>query len=183
LSYSPNLHRGSSAQLHIGCYKYLYHINMKTQRIAVLLFLLTLVSCKEHSSGTDTADIPSFMYITSRCLSAALSVSSSRANTTAATPDSNFTYTFKQNLILDFSAAGNCCPDSNRFVVSQEIRNDTVLVTIIDTARNLCRCMCSYMIHAQWNNLPLDSYIVRCRLGDGKTFIDPIHFVAVVRKP
>jgi hypothetical protein len=96
--------------------------------------------------------------------------------------DSIFSYSFSQNLILDFSAIGNCCPDSNRFTVNYDIRSDTIVVTVIDTARNLCRCNCLYMIHIQLTDLLMDNYTVRCRLGNGQTFIDPTHLVNVTRK-
>ena len=154
---------------------------MNKPYIAILVFPLALLCCKEHSSGTDASNGPSFTYRTSSCISSAYAKSLPGARA-AAVSDSIFTYSFTQNLVLDFSATGNCCPDSNRFTVSQEVRGDTLLVTVVDTARNLCKCMCLYLIDVQWIDLPLNRYVVRCRLGNGQAFIDPSHLVTVVRK-
>ena len=80
--------------------------------------------------------------------------------------DSCFTYQFHDALDVYFCASANCCPDSNRFLIKHEIRNDTILVTIADTAANLCRCNCSYMLHAEFQNLPGDQYVFVCRRED-----------------
>ncbi len=76
--------------------------------------------------------------------------------------DSCFSYRFEDFLLVDFCAAGNCCPDSNRFLIKCSIRQDTILVAIADTAANLCRCTCRYLLHVQMEGLPLDSYRFVC---------------------
>ena len=80
--------------------------------------------------------------------------------------DSCFTYQFHDALDVYFCATANCCPDTNRFLIKHEIRNDTILVTIADTAAHLCRCTCTYMLHAEFQNLPGDQYVFVCQRED-----------------
>ncbi len=95
--------------------------------------------------------------------------------------DSVFIYSFKDSLVLDFSVIANCCPDSNRFSISQVTGTDTLVITVADTAMNLCRCVCPYLIHARFEGLPQDRYIVICRICDEGNFDDPLYLVEVVR--
>jgi hypothetical protein len=158
---------------------------MKREILFSIFILCMFTSCKDKSTNTDIANntkSPTFSFETSKCISSVSSSSSMLAKELISTPDSIFSYSFSQNLILDFSAIGNCCPDSNRFTLGQEIRSDTIIITVIDTSQNLCRCNCLYMIHVEMLNLIQDNYTVRCRLGNGQTFVDPTHLVNVVRK-
>jgi hypothetical protein len=155
---------------------------MKRVIIFSIPILCMFISCKDKSTNADNTKSPTFFYETSKCISSVSSSSSILARELITTPDSIFSYSFSQNLILDFSAIGNCCPDSNRFTLGQEIRSDTIFVTVIDTAQNLCHCNCIYMVHVEITDLAQDNYTVRCRLGNGQTFIDPTHLVNVVRK-
>ena len=95
--------------------------------------------------------------------------------------DSLFLYSFPDSLVLDFSVKANCCPDSNRFSISQTTGSDTIVVTVTDTAENGCRCVCPYMIHTSFESLPYDRYVVRCRLCASGDCDDPIYLVEVVR--
>jgi hypothetical protein len=38
------------------------------------------------------------------------------------------------------------------------------------------------MVHMQVTDLSMDNYTIRCRLGNGQTFIDPTHLIHVTRK-
>jgi hypothetical protein len=80
--------------------------------------------------------------------------------------DSCFSYRFRRALAVDFCASGNCCPDSNRFLIEAEVAHDTIFVTIADTAGQLCRCNCSYLLHVELYDLPLSSYVFVCRRED-----------------
>jgi hypothetical protein len=80
--------------------------------------------------------------------------------------DSCFTYQFSDALDVYFCASANCCPDSNRFRIRHDIRSDTIFVTIADTAAQLCRCNCTYMLHAEFHNLPKDRYVFFCSRED-----------------
>ena len=146
---------------------------MKSILLFLFLSLLTILSCKEKTVNSQNALTPSFISKSSKCVTSNLSKGSAL--------DSVFTYSFNQTLTIDFSAWANCCPDSGRFVLNQSVQNDTILVSVIDTAQSLCLCICPYIIHVEANDLPLDQYIVRCRIGDGNNFLDPIHLVAVSR--
>ena len=79
--------------------------------------------------------------------------------------DSCFTYSFSDKLVIDFCVNGNCCPDSNRFYTTSDIFRDSISITIADTAQNLCRCMCNYIIHGEFESLPYDKYFVKCSIG------------------
>jgi hypothetical protein len=148
---------------------------MNCQKIFLFISLCTLTACKEKSVEVDQAKIPTFSYETSHCVSSAM------PKGTIVFSDSVFSYSFSDNLIMDFSSIGNCCPDSNRFIVSHEIRQDTIMITAVDTAQNLCNCNCLYMIHTEVIGLPMDRYVVRCYLDREQAVIDPIHLVTVIR--
>lgn len=83
----------------------------------------------------------------------------------AVTADSCFTYLFDSNLIIDFCVTANCCPDSDRFVLSADIISNNISITVQDTAADLCRCICPYLVHAEFCELPLDDYLVRVLVG------------------
>jgi len=80
--------------------------------------------------------------------------------------DSCFTYQYHDALILDFCASGNCCPDSNRFSFTHRVSQDTIVVTVSDTAAHLCRCICTYLLHVEIYNLDRDEYILLCARDD-----------------
>jgi hypothetical protein len=96
---------------------------------------------------------------------------SSQLGKASTSSDSCFTYLFHDALFIDFCAAGNCCPDSNRFAFKHEIRGDTIAVTIADTAVALCRCMCKYILHAEFHDLPRDQYVFVCKRADASSSI------------
>jgi hypothetical protein len=81
-------------------------------------------------------------------------------------PDSCFSYRFQDVLVAEFCASGNCCPDSNRFLIGSVIEHDTIVVIIADTAAHLCRCNCTYRLHVELADLPLSSYLFICRRED-----------------
>lgn len=97
-------------------------------------------------------------------------------------PDSCFSYRYEDLLLVDFCATGNCCPDSNRFLIQCEIRQDTILVTIADTAANLCRCNCRYLLHVQLTELSLPSYQFVCVRKD-ESAGSVLYSERVYRKP
>jgi hypothetical protein len=89
--------------------------------------------------------------------------------------DSCFTYTFDADLDISWCVPANCCPDSQRFALSCTVLHDTINVAVRDTAQNLCRCMCSYTIHARYADLPLDHYLVHVQYGDNILYREVIH--------
>ncbi len=141
--------------------------------IAVGLTALLCFSCKEKSANPETQAPGSFSYESSKCMRGVLQK--------ASVSDSVFTYTFSDKLIIDFSVTANCCPDSNRFSVSSTTGIDTIVVAVVDTAQNLCKCICPYMIHAEFGNLPNDHYVVHCTIGNSQGYTDPIHLVNVYK--
>jgi hypothetical protein len=146
-----------------------------TTMVVILGFIVFLCfSCKDKSTNSETQSTISFSSQSSKCLSNGLSKSSGL--------DSVFTYSFTQNLIIDFSVNANCCPDSNRFNISNTVGIDTIIVSVADTARSLCSCICLYMIHVEFGNLPNDHYVVRCKIGNSHGYDDPTHLVNVYRK-
>ena len=77
--------------------------------------------------------------------------------------DSTFAYEFIGDLKVWFVVRGNCCPDSNRFVVSSQSKNDTIFVFPVDMAARFCRCICPYLLYAEFKDLPLDRYVFVCK--------------------
>ncbi|MFC1481649.1 hypothetical protein ACFL6E_05335 [Candidatus Neomarinimicrobiota bacterium] len=82
--------------------------------------------------------------------------------------DSCFVYQFDNDLVLDFCVTANCCPDSNRFEIAQEVRNDSITIIVSDIADDLCFCTCPYIIHSEFFDLPEDMYYVRVLMADGE---------------
>ena len=136
--------------------------------VFLVTFLLNLFACS--GTVTDIKDEKSIMYQIAGCQSNGLAKTNIE--------DSCFTYTFNQSLIIDFCVSANCCPDSNRFELSNNIRNDTIFVAVTDTAAQLCHCICDYKIHFEKYNLPLNSYLFYCSYND-----EILYAVRVIRKP
>jgi len=80
--------------------------------------------------------------------------------------DSCFTYAFAENLVADFCVGGNCCPDHDRYLLTKQIISDTIIVSVTDTAGNLCHCMCNYIVHSEFTSLPLNSYLFNVIMVD-----------------
>jgi len=80
--------------------------------------------------------------------------------------DSCFSYRFNGALLVDLCATGNCCPDAERFTIKHNFQNDTIVVTIADTAAQSCRCICRYLLHFEFGDLPYNSYMFICRRED-----------------
>lgn len=116
-----------------------------------------LFSCSERVTEP-LANGESILYQARGCIGRVLSK--------IARSDSCFSFKFEKSLALDFCLPGNCCPDSNRYNLSHRISHDTLIVTAVDTAGNMCRCNCSYLIHADIASLSLDRYHVFCFLAD-----------------
>ncbi len=83
----------------------------------------------------------------------------------ALSADSCFVWSFGQTLLIDFCVAANCCPDTNRFALSSQIRNDTILISVTDTAASLCSCDCGYIIRAEFDSAPEYVYQVMVYYG------------------
>lgn len=76
--------------------------------------------------------------------------------------DSCFSYLFNENLVVDFCVTGNCCPDKDRYIITSSIVEDSIFITVKDTAKNLCRCICNYIIHGEFQSLTKNNYIIKC---------------------
>jgi hypothetical protein len=130
-----------------------------TQQFRMLVFILLLVAMPSCSDRvTEPEAIQTMLHEIPGCISHGAAKASSI--------DSCFAYTFTENLDITWCLPANCCPDSQRFVLSSAVTKDTITVTVADTARNLCRCNCSYNVHAQFFHLPLDHYVFLVRYGD-----------------
>lgn len=125
---------------------------------AVAVCIIILISCDEEFSPSDQV----FIYQVPGCKSTSIFKIGSENR------DSCFTYSFTENLVLDFCVNGNCCPDSNRFKTSSSTHSDSIIITIADTAQNLCRCNCSYTIRAEFKSLTRDEYFVTCILQNNE---------------
>ena len=138
--------------------------------IAVAIF--SSVCCDDKTTNPTTQRSPAFSFKSSTCLAVLVKGS---------LYDSIFVYSFADTLMIDFSVEANCCPDSNRFLVSCISTTDTIDVCVRDTAENGCRCICPYIIHAEIANLPGDLYVVRCAMDSSSGVRNPVHVVTVRR--
>ena len=92
-----------------------------------------------------------------------------------AAADSCFSYYFDDaGLLIDFCVRANCCPDINRFGLSYQIDQDTITVAVADTAERQCRCVCTYVIHADSFDLPLEHYVFVCYYYDEMVYLEDI---------
>ncbi|HTY58442.1 MAG TPA: hypothetical protein VMF59_06470 [Bacteroidota bacterium] len=145
---------------------------------AIALGWLSLLSfsCKDRMTGPDSGSPIFYSWAASACLGTLPNVRASLGP-----GDSLFFYTFADNLVLNFQVAASCCPDTNRFFVTAAAGTDTIVVTVRDTAGGVCRCVCGYMIHVVYNNLPGDHYVVRCIVCGSAGCDDPAYLERVVR--
>ncbi len=140
-----------------------------------LLCALAAFSCKDKPTGSTTDRDPAFAFESGKCAGHNLSKGSAL--------DSIFAYSFAGDLLIDFSVWSNCCPDSDRFTVSYRTGGDTIVISVVDTAAHFCRCVCPYIIHAEFGGLPEDHYVVCCSLSrsDIPGAADIIHLADVYR--
>ena len=117
-----------------------------------------LICCKDEISSPE---VEASIYQKGKCIGSGLAKS---------VADSCFNYSFSQKLSLEFCVTGNCCPDSARFITNYEIAHDTIKIFVKDIEQNLCRCVCKYLIHAEFSYLNLSSMVVNCyQIADGKS--------------
>ena len=124
----------------------------------LLLTALLIVSCSDK--GTDPRNDQTEMQLSQLpgCQHGSIGKS--------AAADSCFSYQFTENLHVNFCLVANCCPDSNRFAFASGVSRDSIVVSVRDTAGQLCRCLCSYTIRCKFAALPLDRYWFVCLYGD-----------------
>ncbi len=96
--------------------------------------------------------------------------------------DSCFDYIFTDTLKIDFCVSGNCCPDSQRFFSEIYIKSDTIFVSVVDTAENLCYCICKYKIHLEISGLSEDQYVFYCNYHGMYNFQDSLKYRELVKK-
>ncbi len=124
---------------------------LKLVLLIVALSLIVFFSCKDEITYSE---VRANIFQDGKCRGSALSKSSAA--------DSCFSYAFSCNLSIDFCVIGNCCPDSNRFTSSYSVTDSEIVIRIKDTAPNLCKCICKYMIHAEIAELRNDWYTIKC---------------------
>jgi hypothetical protein len=146
----------------------------KLVALTIGLLLILNYSCTDKEINVLNSSTPAFSFHSSKCLLHGIS--------SFTLADTGFTYTFTDKLVIDFSTRGNCCPDSDRFTATQRICDDTIIIAVTDTARNLCYCDCPYMIHTEIENLPHHHYVVRCEMTNWDSTMNPIHLVDVYRQ-
>ena len=127
-------------------------------RVLLALSAQVFLSCSDKSSNPTKLPVQGSLRQLPGCQQLYL--------TKVTSNDSCFMYQFSDKLMVDFCLSANCCPDSNRFSLRYEIRNDTIFVVAADTAAHLCYCNCSYLIRAEFDNLPLNHYVFYCTRED-----------------
>jgi hypothetical protein len=88
-------------------------------------------------------------------------------------PESVLTWRFEDVLELEFQVWGNCCPDSERFVVTGDLQGDTLAITVVDTAASLCRCVCPYTVTTTCDDTTRHRYVVTGLLGKDHEIFPP----------
>ncbi len=141
---------------------------MAVREVGILLISALLavagVNCAKSPSGPGVSRIQVSFRQVGGCIS--------KVSSTSQVGDSSFAYEFNDTLHVSFMLSGNCCPDSDRFAMSYDVRSDSLFVTATDTAARMCLCTCSYILQAKFANLPLDRYTFVCIRPDdtGKVY-------------
>ena len=131
---------------------------------AVILFiLLALLACSDSSTKPK---VESVAYQVGRCDHDMIRSLES--------DDTCFSAEFAQDLVIDLCLTANCCPDTNRFAMITQIRNDTAFVAVTDTAQHLCHCLCDYHAHAEFYGPPLSQYLVICSYQDSVIYSETV---------
>lgn len=129
---------------------------MKTELLIISLSFLFTAACERQTTPPmqNNANVKADLVQLDGCQRGNLSKRSEE--------DSCFVWSFKgHDLTVNFCVTANCCPDSDRFMLDYNIEDNLIQVTVIDTAGNLCRCICPYLIHTEFTELPLDEYIYK----------------------
>lgn len=128
-------------------------------RLMLFLFVIYNLSCSEDSlTKSSSQEVKFVSYQVGGCNHNSLGKTADN--------DSCFAYSFTDTLKIDFCVLGNCCPDTNRFVTNYEINSDTLVVSVSDTAANLCHCICNYTIRLEIAGLENDRYLFYCNYDD-----------------
>jgi hypothetical protein len=117
------------------------------------------ISCADTSTNV-VQSVQANLYQDGACLGSALKLSSADKNFFKIfSDDTSFSYTFTDTLIVNFWAIADCSSKSNLFSLTYSIRNDTIFVVVVDTAKSNANCDCKYPIQAEFVNLPLNHYV------------------------
>ena len=136
--------------------------------VLAAFILINVSSCSEESStGHSTGAVIFSEYQVPGCNNSGLDKTLYN--------DTCFVYRFDEKLSIDCCVNANCCPDSNRFDILQQIYGDTIVVTVADTAAHLCKCMCNYIVRLEWENLPKNAYTFICYAEDGLKYSESVH--------
>lgn len=133
--------------------------------LLLVVIFLTVSGCSDK--GTEPEAGTYLLYQIPGCGNAGLSKASPF--------DSCFEYTFGGDLDVSWCLPANCCPDTQRFALSSTILYDEIIVAVRDTARQLCRCNCSYSIHASYSGLPFDRYTFLVQYGDSVFYRETVY--------
>ena len=123
---------------------------MKTRILILMLVVGILAVCQKSTNSPSESQAAGDLIQLDGCARNALEKASDA--------DSCLTYTFGDILTVDFCVTANCCPDTDRFQLDYSIGAGSIHVTVLDTAKNLCRCICPYLIHTEFTELSEDSY-------------------------
>ncbi|MCK5739806.1 hypothetical protein KAH55_11515 [bacterium] len=81
--------------------------------------------------------------------------------------DQCFKYTWLgDKLKLEFCVIGNCCPDTDRFLLDSEFNGTDLFVAVADPAARRCKCMCNYKVQAEFSDVTGSIYTVFCTYDD-----------------
>ncbi|HEX9652445.1 MAG TPA: hypothetical protein VGA99_01940 [bacterium] len=131
-------------------------------RVKLMLAMLGCFSCSEQATNPEGSPLNQ-LYQVGGCGGVGLWKTSSG--------DTCFSYQFDSRLSVDFCVSANCCPDTNRFSLAYTMEEDKINIAVQDTAARLCRCVCPYVIHAEFHDLPLDYFLIVCRY-DGQVWYE-----------
>lgn len=148
---------------------------MRWSRIALAVSLVAMAAGLGVAGDTPAAedDSLSFAYSSGKCMRGRGLERRGDAAETFRVPESVLRWQFGDLLELEFMVWGNCCPDSERFVVASHLCGDTLAITVADTAASLCRCVCPYVISATCEDVPSDRYVVTGLLGKEHEIFPP----------
>ena len=138
--------------------------------IAMVIFVLFLLSCQKSidpfGNQSESYDLNAYQF--PGCAGPGLFFRSGISTNDC------FSYSFEDTLKVELCVTANCCPDTHRFTYNSNIENNIISFTVVDTAADLCRCICDYRIDAYFAGLRNDEYLFNCIYGDSLLYSETV---------
>ena len=138
--------------------------------LIAIIVLFFLFGCEKSSTPIDQESVPisNEYYQIPGCQGQTDNLAKTFSN------DYCFSYSWINDLNVELCLWANCCPDTDRFNSSSVLTGNVISVTVTDTAKQLCDCICTYKLHFDFPSLLKKDYIFKCIYNDSLVYIEKI---------